>query len=65
MVLIAHVLITAYGNTSAGKIADKPNHSSANRAFAENDLANANYRIDELGSLQLDSGELSVSTEKT
>jgi len=57
-------LITACGITPGGNVADIPSHSSSNRALTEKDLANAAYRINELGAFHLDSGELTVSTEQ-
>lgn len=54
---IVLALVTACGSTPGGNVADKPSHSSASRALTENDLANATYRIDELGTFRLNNGE--------
>lgn len=50
-------LVTACGSIPGGNVADKPSHGSASRALTENDLANAIYRINELGTFHLDNGE--------
>ena len=55
--LIAHGLITACSSTSGGSVVDKPGYNDRKQAFTENDLANAIYRINELGAFKLDNGE--------
>jgi len=55
--LIILALVTACSITHGGNVADKPSHSSASRVLTEEDLNHATYRIDELGTFQLDNGE--------
>lgn len=50
-------LCSACGSTSKGNDCDKTNYGYVTRALTENDLANATYRIHELGTFQLVNGE--------
>jgi hypothetical protein len=50
-------LVTACSITFGGNANEKASRSNASPTLTENDLANATYRIDELGAFQLDNGE--------